>query len=50
MSQFLSIPLSLSMVVSAVTMQATVEVEETVCISGSPNLLPILGGVQGRTG
>jgi len=37
MSQFLSIPLSLSMVVSAVTMQATVEVEETVCISGSPN-------------
>jgi hypothetical protein len=36
MSQILSIPLSLSVVVSAAT-GATVEVEETVCTSGNPN-------------
>jgi len=37
MYQFLSIPLSLSMIVSASTMEATVEVEETVCTTGNPN-------------
>lgn len=37
MSQFLSIPLSLSMVISAAIMKVTVEIEETVCTVGNPN-------------
>lgn len=37
MSQFLSIPLTLSVVVSATTINAIVEVEETVCTTGNPN-------------